>query len=280
MKTICLLLVSCFLCFSCSEIVDAGDIGDTKDFVYINGFLSPDDEFIKVRVSRAFSLFEAFDEEKENVFKNAIVTITNEDQEIVSLTYEELSLAHQIATADFPILPGKQYFLDVMVNGKNFKASCKIPVQQVEDIITKYDQRFDGSLFADNLNVKFPDLLGQDNFYILGGEIMFGEDDLRDGLFLGSNRFTTDVNGDGIMISSDTFIPGTIGDEDFTGIQLRIANVEEILYQLIRSSYLEEQNVGNPFFEPIVAPNNIEGEGGLGVFAGFRLTELEIAPPE
>lgn len=86
-------------------------------------------------------------------------------------------------------------------------------------------------------------------------------------------RFATDVNGDGLGVSAN----GTIFNINTTQeITVKVANVDEIIYTTLKASFLNKDQTSNPFFQPIIPPNNIQGEGGYGVFAGFRLLETKL----
>lgn len=279
-KNIWFLLLSCFVFLNCEESVVLKNIDGVKELIQINSFISPMDELIKVRVSRTFSLFSELDPEEDFRIKDAVVTLSNENGDEVNLIYVDESFANQIPASEFLIVHGKRYFLKVLVDGKEFTASCKIPAQKVGAITTEFNQRFDGFSFQDNLKVTFEDLTGGNNFYILDGKFLNDDNQFVSDLFFDLERFVTDANGDGIIISSNTFV----FRQNLAGIdkiKIRIANVEEILFQLNRLNYQEQENEGNPFLEPIVYPNNIQGDGGIGVFAGYQLTELDIVlPPE
>ncbi len=87
-----------------------------------------------------------------------------------------------------------------------------------------------------------------------------------------TGRFVSDVNRDGLSISS-----GTIANiNESLEITVKVVNVDENIFTTLKSVFLNEYQKGNPFFQPIIPPNNIEGEGGYGVFAGFRLFEKNI----
>ncbi|CAZ94643.1 Hypothetical protein ZOBELLIA_572 [Zobellia galactanivorans] len=91
------------------------------------------------------------------------------------------------------------------------------------------------------------------------------------------NSFLTDAIGDGETVSRyATFSYGFPDEAVSVKITLQVTNVEEILYSNLRASFLNDFNDGNPFVEYSIAPNNIEGDGGIGVFAGYQLTEKVI----
>jgi len=120
----------------------------------------------------------------------------------------------------------------------------------------------------------FNDILGESNFHIIGGNVYNIKNVNHDkALDYGSERFATDKLTDGIRIKAN--VANIFSFED-AKVQLKIANVEEILYRSLFVSYSNRENNNNPFYENIIPPNNIKGEKGNGVFAGYQLFEEEI----
>ncbi|CAM4256756.1 carboxypeptidase-like regulatory domain-containing protein [Zobellia nedashkovskayae] len=71
-------------------------------------------------------------------------------------------------------------------------------------------------------------------------------------------------------------IPALLGEKDvMKTLQLMpvIQGGKEALHLNRRATYLNNYNDDNPFVEYSIAPNYIEGENGVGVFAGYQLTE-------
>ncbi len=52
--------------------------------------------------------------------------------------------------------------------------------------------------------------------------------------------------------------------------------IDEKFFTTLKAVFLNENQKGNPFFQPIISPNNIEGKDVYSVFAGFRLFEKTI----
>jgi uncharacterized protein YcfL len=273
---ICLITISCEI----SEKVDYRQ--NDEQLILINGFLSPEEEMIKVKVSKTMSVFdeplqiEPIDFEEVSVIKDAVVTIKNENQEEITLAYSSQDKVYQIAATAFLIMPGKSYNLTVIAEGKEFKAVCTIPMKKIESATVINELKNENGSQSYNLNVSFDDIIGENSFYIVGASYntvdSINENRLVD---FDIERFVTDVNGDGLKISTN----GTINNTYQTlEVVIEIANVDEHIYATLRASFLnrDQENNEAPFYQPIIPPSNIEGDGGYGVFGGFRLLKKTI----
>lgn len=254
--------------------VDASDLLETPELVVINGYLSPQDETIKVQVSKSKSRADASSQNLDDlVVKDAIVTIIDEEQNEVKLSYNNETFNYEIAATEFNIESGLEYFLKVTVDQKAYQASCVIPsviVTNIQETFGKKNDEFGSS--TPFVNVQFDDLVNIDNFYIVGAIIK--DQDFDSTVNFDLERFVTDTNRDGASITVDGFFYRTIDGTNTMVIQ--VANVDRLLYETLRATFLNEYNEGDPFAEPIIAPTNIEGDHGYGVFAGYQLTEKEV----
>lgn len=254
--------------------VDASSLLDTPQLVVINGYLSPQDETIKVQVSKSKSRADASSQDVESlVVKDAIVTISDDQQNEVGLSYNNETFNYEIMANELSIVSGKQYFLKVEVDEKNYTASCRIPANEITDIEETFGEKNDEFGFLSSfVNVKFNDPIDINNFYVVGAKIMGVDfDSTVDFEF---ERFVTDTNRDGSLIDADGFF---FANTDGTNtMRIQVANVDKLLYEGLRATFLNEYNDGDPFAEPIIAPTNIEGENGYGVFAGYQFTEKDV----
>lgn len=282
MKSYILFIIGGFIILGCDDLKEEiKNKPEGEKLVLINGFLSPEEKVIKVKVSKTISVFdeplqiEQADFENTLLIKDAVVTIRNENQEEIELIYSNDNKLYEISSDNFLIAPGKSYTLNVIAEGKEFKATCTIPTARVENaIVTKGLKIYEGNV-RENLIVSFDDLKGENNFYIIGALFNTvnntGEDPTISDFDI--ERFATDVNGDGLGVSAN----GTIFNINTTQeITVKVANVDEIIYTTLKASFLNKDQTSNPFFQPIIPPNNIQGEGGYGVFAGFRLLETKL----
>ncbi|EZH71492.1 hypothetical protein ATO12_07275 [Aquimarina atlantica] len=274
-----ILLIIGFIVLGCDDLKEEiRNRPEGEKLVLINGFLSPEEEIIKVEVSKTISVFDKplqlqqADFVNTLIIKDAVVVIKNENQEEVELSYSSDSKLYQIASSEFLIEPGKRYTLNVSTEGKEFKATCVIPVTKTESISAAIGFRAVDGAVVENLNVSFDDIKGENNFYIVGAlfNVTNSIEENRSVVNFDIERFATDVNGDGLGISANGTISNTSESLEVT---VKVANVDELIYTTLKASFLNKDQTSNPFFQPIIPPNNIEGEGGYGVFAGFRLLE-------
>ncbi|PKV51800.1 uncharacterized protein DUF4249 [Aquimarina sp. MAR_2010_214] len=280
-QNIIVLLLSVGLC-SCETSVDASDLLKNEQLVIINGYLSPQDTTLKVQVSRSKSRGATTTNSKDMVIKDATVVIVDEAGNEVALRYMDASLNYEAPASDLAIIPGKKYFLRVMAQGKEYKASCIIPialVQKIEHNIQIKQDEFSGNRL---LKVTIGDIKDQRNFYIIGAAVAKSFDNgggtTNDGvenINFEFKQFATDISRENSVITADGFFTLSAALPNLK-LKIQVANAEKILYEALRATYLNNSNNGNSLAEPIIAPNNIEGENGFGVFAGYQLTEKEV----
>ncbi|MEE9364885.1 MAG: DUF4249 family protein [Cellulophaga sp.] len=286
-KIYLLVLVSCIGFIGCEKVVDADNLLDTKEKIFINGYLSPSDTLLRIRVSKALPIIgtplsRTDNQINKNIFlvKNALVTISNEDGDIVNLNYSEESEAYIALPSSLPILEDERYFLKVIVKESEFNASCKIPkkVENITETVSLYSDEL-GNRKA-TIKLAFNDFAGVPDFYILGGyaKVIFEEQESYiNRLDFNLDRFLTDTFKDGTELNAENTILLNNQDEIEILVKLQVAHVEALLYQNLRASELNNYNEGNPFIEYSIAPDNIEEENGIGVFAGYSLTEKIIS---
>ncbi len=273
-NTIVVLILS-FVIPSCETEVDASSLLDTNQLIIINGYLSPQNELLKIHISKSRS---RYDQPQELEVKNAVVSIKNERQTEVFLSYNSNTFNYEIASSKFVIEAGKQYFLTAVVDGNNYTSSCKIPLNKTANLQEEITIEEVG-LYTNtyNLNIEFDDSIDSKNFYIIGAEMIYSARDttaVSNHLLNDINQFVTDTNRNGATISTKNEIKKRFTEGDTLKIQ--ITNVEKLLYEALRSGYLNSIDDVNPFIDPIILPTNIEGKNGYGIFAGYQLTEKKV----
>ncbi len=276
-----LLVIFGFIWCGCETSVDASDLLDNPQLVVINGYLSPQDTELKVQISRSKSRASNTPENvRDLVIKNATVVIRNENDDEVSLIYNEDILSYVAPATELPILAGQKYFLNVIAEGKEYKASCTIPINMVQEIQQKITDETDPFAFGNQkLRLEIEDIKDQKNFYIVGAQFTENPDINPDGFTTKVDfefeQFVTDSNRENGIIKADGFFsfseipPGT-------RLNIQVANAERELYEALRATFLNDYNEDDPFFEPVIGLTNIEGENGFGVFAGYQLTIKEV----
>ncbi|KPM31530.1 Hypothetical protein I595_2017 [Croceitalea dokdonensis DOKDO 023] len=286
------LLSGFVLLTGCIDVVET-DIIEIEEKVYISSFISPENDSLTVNISRTlpalgleFDLNVPDDNIMQFLIRDADVRVFDSSGNSVFLPFQENNLKYSQSANEFPILPGETYELEVLIDGRVYTASCTIPMGNVEAIqeeINIMDNEFGGREYT--LNFGFNDILNGDNFYYLGAFLNIDDEfDPRRELFFDLEAYQTDVLGDGTPLSaSSNFFPvfdfDVENDSVFLVEQelvLQVINAEESLYQLLRNRYLNDLNEFNPFIELAIEPNNINGNGGTGLFAGYRYFEKRI----
>jgi hypothetical protein len=278
-----ILLIVLSIGFACCETsVDADDLLEKEQLVVINGYISPQDELLRVQVSKSISRATSDIKDQDLVIKDATVVITDIENNEAVLTYVDTTLSYEAPASDLEIIPGKMYFLTVMTQGNEYKASCTIPInltQVTTDIQIQYSEYGDDGL----LKVLIEDVKEQQNFYVVGAEVTqyFQQydntiDENVSTIDFEFEQFVTDVSRENAIVSANGFFRFLGGALPERKIQIQVANTEKILYNALRSTFLNNYNDGDVIAEPIIPPNNIEGKNGFGVFAGFQLTEIEV----
>jgi len=292
MKKFILLFVATLVLFTaCQKVVDADELLDTEEKVFISSYISPQDTVFRVNVSRALpaigtplSVNDQEANETKFLIKNAQVSISDEAGNSSDLSYSEENKTYLADATTLAIVSNQSYFLKVTVDGKEFNSTCTIPakVAEINERINLRNNSF-GEQEVD-INLAFQDIIGKKNFYVLGGlvttTIQFENEEPETysfGLFFESDEFLQDnlLDGDTLSGNSLNYIAnGTEVSE--TTITLQVANVEEILFQNLRTTSTNTDADGNPFVEYAIAPDNFPEEGAVGVFAGYNLTEKTV----
>ncbi|MCK8524272.1 DUF4249 domain-containing protein [Aquimarina sp. D1M17] len=267
---------------SCETSVDASDLLAKEQLVVINGYLSPQDTTLKVQVSKSRSRAASGSQNNENLIVNdALVVLSDEEGNEVTLTYSNITFSYEAAASELVITPGRQYFLTAVVEGKEYRASCTIPAEQAQNVRAEILDREDDELGNQSLKVTVDDIRDKRNFYIVGAAVNWRSTDIGSGepqvsrVDFEFEQFTTDSNRENALITVDGFFFIDTFSETLSA-NIQVANAEQILYDALRATFLNDYNEDDPFFEPVIAPTNIQGENGFGVFAGYQLLEEEI----
>ncbi|AXT59052.1 DUF4249 domain-containing protein [Aquimarina sp. AD10] len=275
---ITLVLVSIFL-QSCETSVDASGLLNQEQLVVINGFLSPQDTTLKIRVSKSRS--KASTDTSSLLITDATVTITDETDNEVMLTYNATTSNYEAPATDLPIMPGKKYFLKVMAEGEEYKSSCTIPLERVTRVEQEIKLETRDDFFGNReMKLTVEDIKDVSNYYIVGAVVTGrfpGGGDTDVSVDFEFNKFVTDTNRENTVVNADGFF-FLSEDTEITKIVIRVANNEKLLYDSLRAEFFNKENEDNPFIEPVISPTNIEGKNGFGVFGGYQFVEFEITP--
>ncbi|MFS4494036.1 DUF4249 family protein [Maribacter sp. 2308TA10-17] len=290
-KYIPFFIATLVLFISCQKVVDADGLLDIEAKVFITSYISPQDTVLRVNVSRALPVFgtplSVRDQEANQekfLIKDAQVTISDEAGNNSNLSYSEEDRTYLADASTLAIRSNQSYFLKVIVDGSEYNASCRIPekVAEINERINFRESNFGGREV--DINLAFQDAEEGRSFYILGGfvattfQIEGEEPQTFDfGLFFESDEFLSDNLEDGGTLSGSAFFNvGSDVDVMENTVTLQVAHVEEALFQNLKTASTNADADGNPFVEYAIAPNNIQEEGAVGVFAGYQLTEKVV----
>lgn len=276
-------LIACmFLAGSCENMVTDVDAPSSDPRIVVHSVISPQDDFIKVIVSKSNPIYTESNYLWEDRFPpvtDAVVRLT-EGINSITIPYNPGLKAYRISTGLFPVIPGKTYHLEVTApGGYHATATTTIPDVEVPEIeIFGIDTISDMGNMAIMVNFRFRDIPGQGQFYrvapgyFAGYEYDYEEYIYETGLSRGEN-YISDKNGDGDYFTFRTSEVYT-GYGANTRIFIRLFVTGESYYNYHRSVGSFEGE--NPFSEPTPVYTNIEG--GLGLFASTLSRLIEVYP--
>lgn len=275
-KKIFLIILLSITFHSCETVVDANDLLDSQEKIFINGYLAPSNEFIEISVTRTLPLqYEReLDPLEHDLFyiKDATVTLSNEEGETFRLPYSEIKKVYEIAAEEFPITGGKKYFLNVKIQNKEYTSSCTVPDKKVTEI----EPVIRGNKASSTLDVRFRDLPDEQNFYIVNASFSDSLNDTHKFNQLYLQAFQTDgIHNEGYIITNNGGLIFNVYEERHFNIS--VAHVEEIMHNFLRAMHINEWGGTESLYsDSMVPPTNIHGENAMGVFAGYQITEKQI----
>lgn len=270
------ILAGSMLISSCESMISDVDIDPGKPKMVVNSYLYPGMDTVHVFLTLSKPLY----------------TITNntsyERQPItdaqVSIIHQDVSysLIYNPNTRDYisnslSIQTGNTYQLRVVSSsGEVVTASCTIPVQSPPEIEITSIQRPLLNSYERIINFRFQDLEGLGDYYrVTGGfKYQYGpspQDYWFDPIYMqAGEEFVSDQNRDG-----EFFIYKTnrlyVGDQN-NKVYIYLSKTDKHYHKYHQSVFNFEGE--NPFAEPVPVYSNIEG--GLGVFASFYQTVIEV----
>lgn len=253
---------------ACIEEVDPKGLEGVEQQVVVHGYLSPSDSLIKIEVSRSRPIFEArdeFDNKEKYMITDALVVLEDDNGNSVQLEYDPHVRKYTALPSELPVQPGRTYYLTVTADKNTYSSSCTIPIGPAAEIDYRLVRR---SEYESDFIVTFRDVKGEKNFYRIGADIR--TDGFGGYMYFDLQGFQTDAAGDGQKISAKASYYQTLSSGDEVAIRVAVVNEIMYRYQYAAYNYIED----DPFSEPVVYPSNIEG--GLGIFAGYVMTEKVV----
>lgn len=261
---------------SCDSMITDVDIDPGPPKIVVTSYLYPGMDTVGVFLTYSRPLYTITD---YTTYEGQPITDAQ-----VSITHQDVSYAliydpntRQYINHMLDILPGNTYQLQVVsANGEVVTASCTIPAQSPPEIEITSIQRPLLNSYERIINFRFLDLNGTGDYYrVTGGyKYQYGpmpQDYWVERIYMQTGEeFVSDQNRDG-----EFFIYKTnrlyVGEQN-NKVYLILAITDDHYYNYHQSVYNFEGD--NPFAEPVPVYSNIEG--GLGVFASYYQTNLEI----
>jgi len=273
-------IVICLYFTACTKDATV-KLPDTAPKPVLVCFVSPEDPFIRVKLTNSVPLYSSSTKNYPFDIKDAEVMISNGITSAQVPWYKD-SVGYLLSTSLFSIKPGTSYTLQVKIpDGRVLSAVTTVPVEDFPAIdFSLIRQTVDsgdfGISFSFDYTMKWKDVAGSKNYYrgviynlyadsSLGADTtvqqsteFFETDEGRDG---GEIR----LNGQGYLFYSPSSPIPAIGS-NFIGY-LMLGNRDYYLYH--KDLFLDMGD--NPFSEAKINFSNIAG--GIGCFGAYRMAK-------
>jgi hypothetical protein len=268
---------------ACERDADV-DLPETKPKLVVIGFITPQDSFISISLTRSKPIFEPYNVNANDAVSDATVTIYGNNTSMV-LPFDANLQVYRIATAQFQILSGNEYRVKVTTpQGESVEATTVVPQNSVDasysvtvtDTFTDYG--FGYYDLRSHLQYQFTDNAQETNryrFYV--GLILVDTLTHDTSVSRFSSDFFNDNNGNGQVLSrsAEGFwgnYDNTINDSAYA-YDCWMFNVNTD-YDNYHKSLYNYNGGGDPFAEPTIIYSNVDG--GLGVFAAANGRKIRV----
>jgi hypothetical protein len=259
------LVLGSLMLFSCEERIDL-DLDNTASQLVIEGYVTTKQGPYEVSISRTKEYFSSNDFPGVT---GATVIIRDDSNQVDTLTPGDSAGIYK--TNDLKGIPGRNYFLKVLLDGNQYTAKTYLPDSVPIDSLNycyKESSTFQDAGYFILLNGPEPDTAG--NHYRAK---VYKNDSLFDG------RFDYVLNNDqlvnGVYIRTEmpfVFEPGDTARVD-------LVNIDDQFYNFYES-LIEQFQAGSPFAPPgDNVRSNIKG-GAFGYFGGKGIATERVVLPE
>lgn len=293
-------------CGSLRNEVNPSILSAGGEKLVVNGYISPQDTLLTVKVSRSKPALVEPSEAVPFVVENATVTISD-GSKLVVMRYNSVRQFYQASIALMPIKTGQTYTLTASTpDGKQVSAQATVPKPiPISAISLDSTITTAGSTKTKSYRISFvwEDPATETNFYQYEGYLQW-----RDSKFtypiggqaevpvpniyiLQFNRdratgnLLSDDRQQGSLLTSQSASVATIIVQKsdpkaaeyvtytYPGalVVAQLLNTEESFYRYTNAVFRQRQVGNSPFAEPVLIPSNIVG--GLGCFAAYNRTE-------
>jgi Domain of unknown function (DUF4249) len=290
-----LLFFFLFSLASCSSLVNEvspDKIPKSESRLVINGYISPQDTLLAVKVQRSNGIFKT---DLSNNFGNELLETTakvilSQGNKSIELKYDPKNLLYLANPKDFKIISGLTYTLKVTeASGKIYTSETTVPSVIDFEILKvtkeKNNNNFGGSSY--NVPIKWE---APNNSYFRFGAFIKAQTEFTDfngkkntsineqrTLLLIDNKSTTN------KVFTETLKPYEPYSGSFNGSNNNSAKVlkssikffhSDKNYYLYHDSIKKTESNGNPFAEPTLVFTNITN--GFGCFGSYASVEKEF----
>ncbi|HSI89966.1 MAG TPA: DUF4249 family protein, partial [Adhaeribacter sp.] len=217
------------------------------------------------------------------VVTDAVVLLTD-GQDTLQLPY--IFNRQLYATRNFPIKPGRQYWLKVTtLSGLQAEATCTVPAKLNQSLSARLDSstvNIDMQEREYIAELKWQDLPGQGDFYkvdaglVLAGEVI-ASDTAYFPIEMATDPLASDYLADGRNFSVSSYsilsYPDLQKERRLLYLQTYLLTTDKPLYEYHRSLLRYQQ--ANSFSDPVKLYSNVKG--GFGVFGSYRRFSLQVA---
>ncbi|MGB0523001.1 MAG: DUF4249 domain-containing protein [Flammeovirgaceae bacterium] len=272
------LLAAMMVFAGCQPLVQEvdNDIINTESKLVVYGLISPQNELHIVEVTESLPAIREINGNNVDQFmpiSTAIVTLMDGASSVI-LSYNDQDERYEVRNDDFPITAGTTYTLTVEGNGKSVSATCTIPELNTNWSYTLRETSRDG--YTHEVAMTVNDIPGQDNYYRADALITRASGFVIEPGYWDENAYVSDGSNDGgsFTLRKSFYMDLDYIKDNYPGALLSMTwmTTDEGFYRYFRD--LDTDYDDNPFEEPVITYSNVEG--GLGVFAGYQVHQVEV----
>jgi hypothetical protein len=272
-----------FLFSSCEQNADV-ELPEVPPKLVLVGFITPQDTAVSVRVSKSRPVFQSSNVNVNESVVDATVTIYGNSTSI-QLPYVFSMEMYSVPIAQFPIIPGNEYRIEVSAPGmETVTATTTVPGNPPADFTASMTYTIDSSniynwMYSASLSTSFTDFPAEGDYYRLVGKSVvidqFASDTMR---WNAGTEFIIDANGgSGLVSRSRNYEFGmsspSSGGPTLYALDVYLMHCSEEYYEFHRA--LADYSGGDdPFSEPTLMYTNVTG--GFGVFAGATYSNVRL----
>lgn len=260
---------------SCEQNANV-DLPEVPSKLVVNGFISPQDTVISIRVTKSVPMFQSSTVDVNAPVDNATVRIFGNSTSVV-LTYNSTTGRYTIPVSAFPIIAGNEYSIEVAApQMETVTAKTTVPAAVPADLTASMTYSIDSSNtfqwnYSIHSNLSFTDFSQTGDLYRIARHALFFDSFSQDtiSLQLGDEIFPdNDENGQLITNNRDaefSFSSPSNGGSRAIAIDAMLVSCSKDYYYFHLSLH-NYNGGGDPFSEPTLMYTNVEK--GYGVFAG------------